>query len=356
VDVAVGAGGVDVRMQSVVSLIAGGLAFETPPFAVTGVRAAADTVFTLFGDQATAMKKPDLTGMRYVVYFDETMRGLSAGAPVTLLGLPAGEVTAVGLELDPQTANIRGRVEIVTFPERLIARLGQHQAAVGAALARSLQQRQVFFQRLVEQRGLRAQLRSGSLLTGQLFVAFDYFPDAPKAKIDWSQETPVLPAVPSPVTDLEAKLSGILAKLDKLPYEAIGADVTRALASLNVTLQDTSKTLNRVDTNVTPELKTTLEQVRGVLATVDGMLQNGVNPTLAEVNTTLGDLRRPLATADAVLKTTEATIVGRNAPIQHELRDALQEISLAARSLRVLMDYLDRNPEALIRGKAEVKP
>ena len=85
-------------------------------------------------------------------------------------------------------------------------------------------------QRLVEQRGLRAQLRSGSLLTGQLFVAFDYFPDAPKAKIDWSRDPVELPVMPSEITDLEQKVSGILAKLDKLPYEVIGADLTKARA------------------------------------------------------------------------------------------------------------------------------
>ena len=92
-------------------------------------------------------------------------------------------------------------------------------------------------QRLVEQRGLRAQLRSGSLLTGQLYVAFDFYPNAPKVKIDWSPEVPELPVVPSTVADLEAKITSILAKLDKLPLEAIGADLTKALASLSQTLK-----------------------------------------------------------------------------------------------------------------------
>ncbi len=368
-DVSVGAGGVDVRMQSLVSVLAGGLAFETPPFVAKAEPAAADTVFTLYSDYATAMKQPESISARYVLYFSESLRGLSVGAPVTLLGLPAGEVTAVGLELDPGTFNVRGRVEIVAYAERLIARLGRPQAAIGEALARSEQQRHAVFQRLIEQRGLRAQLQSGNLLTGQLYVALEYFPHAPKAKIDWGRDVPVLPVVPSTLPNLEAKLSGIIAKVDALPFDAIGADVTKALATLNVTLQGAGTLLKRVDTDVTPELKATLDEARRVLATADGLLKDGVgttlrgvdttlrgvDTTLRVVDTTLEELRRPLATADLLLKNTDATLLGRNAPIQQELRDALAEITLAARSLRVLMDYLDRHPDSLIRGKTEDK-
>ncbi len=363
IDVSLGAGGVDVRTESLVALIAGGVAFETPPFAAPAEPTAADTVFTLYKDQLTAMKQPESVGGRFVLYFDESLRGLSVGAPVTFLGLSGGEVTAVGLDLDPTSSYLRGRVEIVSFPERLVARLSSQEAATGEALARSQGQRRAVLQRLIEQRGMRAQLRSGNLLTGQLYVAFDYFPGAPKAKIDWSQDVPTLPVVPSTLPDLEAKLGGIIAKLDKLPYEAIGADVTKVLGSLNATLEDASKMLNRIDANLTPELRTTLEELRGVLATADGVLKNDVNATLSEVtatlrgvNTTLEELRAPLTAADLALKNADATLLGRNAPVQQDLRDALQEITSAARSLRALMDYLERHPESLIRGKTEVKP
>ena len=95
-----------------------------------------------------------------------------------------------------------------------------------------------------------------------------------------------------------------------------------------------------------------------MIATADGLLKTGVNGTLDQLNTTLEELRRPLATADAVLKNadavlsnTDATLLGKNAPVQQDLRDALQEVALAARSLRVLMDYLERHPDSLLRGK-----
>jgi paraquat-inducible protein B len=327
IDVSVGAGGVEVRTQSLIALLAGGLAFETPSFADGAGPAAADTAFTLYEDRATAMKQPDPISQRYVLYFNETLLGLSKGAPVSLLGLPAGEVVDVGLDLDPATGSIRGRVEVATFPERLIARMSRQQAATGAALEKSQQQRRALMEQLVERRGLRAQLRSGNILTGQLFVALDYFPDAPKAKIDWSKEVPVFPVVASTITDLVAKLTSIVAKLEKLPFEEIGADVTKVLATLNATLEGASAALKHIDADLIPPLKTTINELRQTVATANQLLQN-----------------------------TDATLLGKDAPAQQELRDALQEVSAAARSVRVLADYLDRHPEALIKGKSEDKP
>jgi paraquat-inducible protein B len=327
VDVSVGAGGVEVRTQSLVSVVAGGVAFDTPPFAVKSETAATDSVFTLHSDKTTAMKQPDAISTHYVLHFTETLRGLSVGAPVTLLGLPAGEVTDVGLTIDPATMGVRGRVEIVSFPERLVAHLGQNKAAIDKMVQASAQGRQDIMRRMVEQRGMRAQLRSGSLITGQMFVAFDFFPNAPKPKIDWSREVPELPVVPSTVSDLEAKITGIVAKLDKLPLDTISADLTKVLTTLSQTLEDASKAVNRIDSDVTPGLKTTLDGLRGTISAVD-----------------------------RTLTSTDATLVGRDAPAQQDLRDALQEIARAARSLRILTDFLEQHPEALIRGKSAENP
>jgi len=205
----------------------------------------------------------------------------------------------------------------------VLAHLNVKQAAVAQEIVQSLKERHVLIQRLVEQRGLRAQLRSGNLITGQLYVAFDFYPDARKVKIDWNQDPVELPVVPSTVQDIEQKITRIVAKLDKLPYDQIGADLTKVLATLNQTLEDVSKSLNQIDTDVTPGLKATIEGLRGTIANVDRTLNNA-----------------------------DATLVGKDAPAQAELRDALQEITRAARSLRVLADYLERHPEALIRGKS----
>ncbi len=326
IDVSLGAGGVDVRTQSVVSLLIGGVAFETPSFAPESEPAPAGASFTLYGDRSTAMQQPETVARHYVLYFSETLRGLSVGAPVTLLGLQAGEVTDVGIDIDPETKTLRGRVELVSYPERVIAHLRGRQSGSGQAIANNEQESHVFFERLVEERGLRAQLRSGSLITGKLFVAFDFFPDAPKAAVDWSDDKPVVPTVPSLVPDLEAKVSSILLKLDKIPYESIAADIKTAIGTLDQAIRDADKAIEHFDTQVTPELK----------------------PAVVE-------LRKAMASADRVLKNTDETLLGKDAPGQLELRDALQEVTRAARSFRVLSDYLERHPEALIKGKAGEK-
>ena len=327
IDVSAGAGGLNVRTEGLIALIAGGIAFDTPSFALKAGPAAAKTVFILNSDRATALKQPDAVSARYVLYFTESLRGLSVGAPVTLLGLPGGEVTAVGLDLNPSTKSLRGRVEIVSYPDRLVARLQQSQAGLGRALLQNTAERHGLIQYMVDQRGLRAQLRSGSLLTGQLYVALDFFPDAPKAKIDWTLEPPVLPVVPSTLPDLEAKITNILAKLDNLPLEAIGSDLSKALATLDQTLQSTDKLVSGVDGKLMPELSSTFTDLRAAIASANGVLQN-----------------------------TDATLLGKDAPAQQELRDALQEITRAARSLRVLADYLERQPSSLIWGKTAEKP
>jgi paraquat-inducible protein B len=247
---------------------------------------------------------------------------------MTLFGLPTGEVTDVGLSFDPETLAIRPRVLVTFFPERIIARLSPKEQAAGKALAEQSGEARIrFLRRIVDERGLRAQLSSGNLLTGQMYVALDYFPKAPKVKIDWTADPLEIPTLPGGFADIEGKLTGILAKIDKMQLDAIGGDTRKMLETLNQTLKDVDQAVNRLNADVTPELKKVLEEVR-----------------------------RATVSADQVLRNADATLVGKDASGQQELRDALQEVARAARSLRVLTDYLERHPDALIRGKAGEKP
>jgi paraquat-inducible protein B len=327
VDVSLTANGLDVRTQSLVALLEGGIAFETPSGYLSESQAAADSVFTLYRDRATAMKIDESIATRYVLYFRESVRGLSVGAPVSFYGVQVGEVTDVGLTFDPATLDVKPRVEVVVYPERVVAQLPTVQGAKMQALVQDQSMRREFMRKLVEQRGLRAQLATGSLVTGQRFISLVYFPKAPKADVTWTQTPPELPTVVSTLPEIEQKLGRIIDKIEKMPLDAIGEDVRKVLVSLDETLRDARGTLNRFDAEVTPALRATLDDARGALGAAEKMITS-----------------------------TEANLVGAGAPGQVELRNAMQELARAARSLRVLADYLERHPESLIRGKTAEPP
>jgi len=326
-DVTFDANGLDVRTESLAALLVGGLSFDAPPFVHDTTIAPPDAIFQLYNDRATAMKARDAMTRVYVLRFNESLRGLSVGAPVTYLGVQIGEVIDIGFDFEPEKANIVPRVSITFYPERLLTITEPaQQARVEQFLKGDDKRRNAFLQRMIDERGLRAQLRTGSLLTGQLYVAFDYFPKAAKAGITFNRGVAELPVVPSGLVDLEAKLGSILDKIDKLPLDQIATELKKDLESLDETLTGATRLIKRVDTEIVPTLKTDLEA-----------------------------LHRALGSMERTLKNADASLLGPDAPAQQELRDALNEFTRAARSLRVFLDYLERHPESPIRGKLEDK-
>jgi len=329
IDVSVGADGVDVRTESLAALLAGGVAFDSPDYLPPAAPAAANAAFPLYRNRAIAMKQPDPIERRFVLYFNESVRGLSVGAPVTLYGLRVGEVAEVGLHFDAATRTFRPRVLVTFFPDQVVGRMTARQQVTNGKelLAFNKEARLSLLRQNVEERGLRGQLKTGSYLTGELFVAFEYFPNAPKVKLDWSRDPLELPVVAGGFANIEAKLSSILTKVDNMPLNAIGTEVKDALASLNQTLKDADALVKNVDAKLVPEGTKTLQ-----------------------------DMRNAINSADRVLKNTDSTLFGKDSPAPQDLRDTLQEVTRAARSVRILVDYLERHPEMLIRGKTEEKP
>jgi paraquat-inducible protein B len=309
IDVSLGADGISVRTQSVLSMLIGGIAFETPPSTEDAKTASEKAVFALFNSRTEAMAKPETIATPYVLYFTETLRGLNVGAPVTYLGLPVGEVTAVGLSYDPKNDRIRPRVDIVVYASRFLAHVKSRDLEAKTKIKTD---RHAFMQNAVD-RGLRAQLRSGNIVTGQLYVALDFFPGMPKVKIDWAKSPTELPVKSSGMQDLQDRLNSIITKIEKMPLDDIGKDVKK------------------------------------LLATTDGLLKRIDGETLPEVKKTLEDLKRVLVNIDA-------TLVGKDAPTQQQLRETLQEVTRAAQGVSGLTEYLERNPEALIKGKTQEKP
>lgn len=308
INVSLDANGLKIDTESLVSLLIGGIAFQSPPESLVTREAPENSTFTLFHDRAAAMRSPESEARRFVLHFRDSLRGLAPGAPLDFRGVVIGEVKSIDLVYDPVTKTFRFPVEVALYTERMGARnksLPADAPANGAEL----------FDPLVE-KGFRAQLRAANLLTGQLYVALDFFPNAPKAKIDWSKAPAELPTVTGSWQELQVTIANIAKKLDSLPLEDIAKDVRRTLATLDRTLKDADRMVQRVDSEIAPELRAAIEQAK-----------------------------RTLVNAERTL--------AADAPLQHEARETLRELTRAAQSLRTLMDYLERHPESLIRGKKE---
>jgi paraquat-inducible protein B len=314
IDLTLDGNGFRVDSQSLVSIVAGGLAFQTPPEEAIGVPAAADAGFTLYQDRETAMRHPANEVRRFVVYLKESLRGLAVGAPVDFHGLVIGEIKSLGVEYVPKQGVFRFPVELNIYPERMRARYrpGAPQPDLGDAASRTL------VDKLVSS-GMRAQLQIGSLVTGQMLVSLDFFPDARKATVDWSHDPPVLPAVPGDFQTLEDSLTSILKKVDNMPLDQLSAELLRTVKALTQTLADTDRLVQQLDAEVAPEAKAALN-----------------------------DARRSLKTAEKVLAS--------DAPLQEELRDTLRQVSRSAQAVGALADFLERHPESLLRGKPAPAP
>ena len=196
VDIALGADGVEVTIESLQAVLAGGIAFDTPAIGRPGEPAAAGSQFPLFENFRAVTESRFTDKVPYLVYFDGSVRGLRAGAPVEFRGMRIGSVTDVALEIDPKQEAVRIPVTIDIEPQRISMPSDEAQPEPYATMAA-----------LVE-RGLRAQLKSGNLLTGELLVDLDFHPDSAPAKLDTSGQYPRIPSVPTQLEVLTASITG----------------------------------------------------------------------------------------------------------------------------------------------------
>ncbi|WP_432725361.1 intermembrane transport protein PqiB [Variovorax sp. W6] len=307
IDAQLSASGFTLRTQSLATILLGGIAFQAPDDAM-GPTAKENASFALAQDESAAMKEPDGPSQTLLMYFNQSLRGLTPGAPVDFRGVVIGEVKSIGVEFDRAEREFRMPVLVQVYPDRLRRRAGE-----SGTESRSTQQERL---RFLAEKGLRAQLRNGNLLTGQVYVALDFFPKAPPAKIDLAKSPIELPTVPNSLDEIQSQVQEIATKLNKVPYEQIAGDLRTTLASLNRTLTATEQTVKRINNDVTPELAAAMKDVRKTVNTAER--------TLAD-----------------------------DSPLQQDMRQTLQELTRAAGSVRVLTDYLERHPESLLRGKPD---
>jgi paraquat-inducible protein B len=316
-DMQIDASGFRLRTQGIATVVLGGIAFQAPGEGA-GQPAEENTQFELAQDEGEAMATDDGPSQTVLMYFNQSLRGLAPGAQVDFRGVILGEVKSIGVEFDPKERQFRMPVLVQVYPERLRR---------GVSGEEDAQQRHDRLRLMIE-RGLRAQLRIGNLLTGQLYVALDFFPNAEPVEPPASTNPLLLPTVPNSLDELQSQIGEIAVKLNKIPYEQIGADLQNALGNLDQTLAGAEKLLKTLNNDVSPQVTAAMKDVRRTLDTA--------NKTIDTVGKALGSASRSIA---------------EDSPLQQDLRDTLRELSRSAVSLRVLTDYLEQHPESLLRGK-----
>jgi paraquat-inducible protein B len=293
IDLSLSASGLSVQTQSVLSILIGGVAFETAATDPVLSPAEENTVFTLSRNRTEAFNPPPVNPQTYQLIFTESVRGLVPGAPVEFRGIPIGEVAEVRAQINLKTFEFSIPVIIHLDPQKLGVKVVDLMPGEDIEMVRK---------RLIDSlvaHGVRAQLSTGNLLTGSSYISLDFFPNAPKETVDWSQDPVQLPTTRGQFQATEETVEDVINKLNKVPFQQIGQDLHSAITQLN----------------------TTLVTAQGTLTSARGTLEN------------------------------TSTLTEPNSMEVQQLTSTLQEVSRAARSVRVLADYLERHPEALLRGK-----
>jgi len=280
---------------------------------------------------------------RFVVLFDSSVKGLNVGAPVALKGVQIGEVIEIGIEVNTDTieAVMPVTIEIDNAAIRWTGGSAQEQ----------------YRQELID-RGLRAQLRTQSLLTGLLYVQLDFFPEYPATYKNVETRYPQFPTVP---TDFEEWTRAI----EEMDFNKLFDDIKSTAAGLNrlVNSEQTQQLPGRIDSTLTefaalsqqlrqdldtlvPRLEAVLDQGTTTLATVDGELpqfNTALQDSLEKFNATLEQLNSTASGLDAAL--------AADSPAMVEIVGAAHELGRAARAMRSLANTLEKRPESLLRGK-----
>ena len=301
VDVVLNSEGLQVQTESLSAILAGGIAFESPADTDAAARAPEDFRFALARNRVAAMMPADGAAETYVLYFKESLRGLSPGATVDFRGIAIGEVAGLNIAYDRHASEFVFPVRINIYPARL-------QSRYASGESRPDVESHALVARLIAH-GFRAQLRSASLLTGQLYIALDFFPNAPPVATHPELTPMPMPTVPGDLDQLKRSVTSVARKIERLPLEKIADDADATLVSLKSALGTTNTLVGRINSDIVPEATSTLVQAQGALSP--------------------------------------------DARLQSDLHNTLTSVSRAADSIRVLVDYLDSHPEALLRGKSK---
>jgi len=313
VDFEMSADGIKVNSKSMATILIGGITFGVPPAAKRGAPATEKTVLRLYENRTDAFKQ-NYTKHRFVVHFDDSVRGLNVGAPVEFRGVKMGEVVDVRAQFYADSLELRIPVYVDFEPERF---------EIIGELATDRDKQVSNFHKLIK-RGMRAQLKTGSLLTGQKLVDINIYPNAEPVEVTYEDGLLVIPTIPTLLDSLTEKVTAILDNVERLPLEQIGEDLRGTLARVRKLVEEAE-----------------------IQSAIDALTK-----TLGEAEVLVGKLNSEIVPPlGATLQQGERLTKRLNAETAPQLDDVLRELKDAARAIRVLSDYLEQHPDALIKGK-----
>ncbi len=345
-----GSQGVQLHVASLQALLSGGIAFDTPKNGAPGPLSKGDATFELFSDEATADNSGFTQRIPFTTYVDGSVRGLAVGAPVELFGLQIGNVTNVALQVAPDGASSRVKIDMEIQPERIAPTppaSSDTARPVPLANANTLNPEletvdPFAIASTLVKRGLRAQLQTTNYLTGQLVLEMVFVPDAPPEAVYEQNGRIVVPSAPGGLDSITTGLSEVTAKLARLPLDQIAKN-------LNDTLIGVSHIANG------SELKGALTTMASTLANIQDLVRKfdaGFAPALKRLPDIAQSLQTSVDRAGKLVGSLDSGY-GGNSEFSRDLQRLLVQVSDTARSVRLLADYLDQHPEALIRGRTD---
>ncbi|MFH0813748.1 MAG: MlaD family protein [Pseudomonadota bacterium] len=300
----------------------------------------------------------------FVCYFTGSVKGLAVGSPVDFRGVKVGSVIDIRVRFYPKERSFMIPVLIEIDPTRLTA-VG-HEGHVAKITQAVMIGGKTVMEEMIN-RGLRAQLQSVSLVTGQLGVDLDFYPKTPKKLVGTDQTYPEIPTIPSSMEQLQNTFEKFIASVQKLPLDTMvdnlaetakglnkvvnSPEVGGSIRSLNQTLDDLRTLLNNLNNQVRPlasGIEGTVQEVRGTVKTINQRIE----PLAASIEQSVDAARVTLEQTQKALANVER-ITSENSALRHQLLDMMEQVSAAARSMRIMADYLEQHPEALLRGKGK---
>jgi paraquat-inducible protein B len=286
-----------------------------------------------------------------VVYFEGSVKGLTVGSPVMFRGVNIGVVTDIRIAFDPE--HMAAVIPIVIDIDR--------DKFQGGGIDRE------YFRELIA-KGLRAQLQMQSIVTGQLSVYLDFFPDSPVVLRGKDPEYPEIPSILSktealqktlaelPLEDLVDKMHSAMEGVDRLVNSP---DLHAAVSSLGTTAKEVQEVVRSLDREIKAlglEGRKTTEAATRALNQMEkslAMEEGAAGEMARNLNETLADARATFLKTEETLEALRQTAADER--LTYQLQQALREMSAAARSTNRLVDYLEQHPEALLRGKGALK-